>query len=152
MALTNSQYEQIMRTYEQHRLDNEHRRRRRYADIEKKIPRIRELDDEISSLSLQQARRLLEGDASALDTLKEKIHALSKKSLHFFGKTVILRIIWIFTTRVPTVRIPGISGTENATALRRLSSIFSIPSPTCRKCWTGRISTHFPWNTIPAVI
>ena len=43
MALTNSQYEQIMRTYEQHRLDNEHRRRRRYADIEKKIPRIREL-------------------------------------------------------------------------------------------------------------
>ena len=81
MALTNSQYEQIMRTYEQHRLDNEHRRRRRYADIEKKIPRIRELDDEISSLSLQQARRLLEGDASALDTLKEKIHALSKKKL-----------------------------------------------------------------------
>ena len=81
MALTNSQYDQIMRTYEQHRLENEYRRRRRYADIEKKIPQIKELDDEISSLSLQQARRLLEGDESALDTLKKKIHALSQKKL-----------------------------------------------------------------------
>ena len=81
MALTNSQYDQIMRTYEQHRLENEYRRRRRYADIEKKIPQIKELDDEISRLSLQQARRLLEGDESALDTLKKKIHALSQKKL-----------------------------------------------------------------------
>ena len=62
MALTNSQYEQIMHTYEQHRLENEYRRRKRYADIEIKIPQIKELDNEISSLSLQQARRLLEGD------------------------------------------------------------------------------------------
>ena len=81
MALTNSQYEQIMHTYEQHRLENEYRRRRRYADIEIKIPQIKELDDEISRLSLQQARRLLEGDESALDTLKKKIHALSQKKL-----------------------------------------------------------------------
>ena len=79
MALTNSQYEQIMHTYEQHRLENEYRRRRRYADIEIKIPQRKELDNEISSLSLQQARRLLEGDESALDTLKKKIHALSQK-------------------------------------------------------------------------
>ena len=86
MALTNSQYDQIMHTYEQHRLENEYRRRRRYADISRKIPEIKELDDEISSLSIQQARRLLDGDDSALDLLKEKIHSLSQKKLALLRK------------------------------------------------------------------
>lgn len=81
MALTNSQYDRIMHTYEQHRLENEYRQRKRYRQICTQIPQFRELDDEISALSLQQARRLLEGDGSALDTLKEKIHRLSQKKL-----------------------------------------------------------------------
>lgn len=81
MALTNFQYDQIMRTYEQHRLEDEYRRRRRYNSITGKLPEIRELDNQISALSLKQARRLLDGDQSALDTLKAEIHALSQKKL-----------------------------------------------------------------------
>ena len=73
MALTNSQYEQIMRTYEQKQ------RRARLAFEEEKAalyaacPEVRELDDSISTFSVQQARLLLEGDSRALDTLKEKL-------------------------------------------------------------------------------
>lgn len=81
MALTNSQYDQIMRVYEQHRLDNEHRRRRRYEEIYEEIPQIRELENEISSLSLREARRLLGGDPSALGSLRGEIRALSGKKL-----------------------------------------------------------------------
>lgn len=81
MALTNSQYDQIMRTYEQHRLENEYRQRRRYREICGQIPQFKELDDEISALSLRHARRLLEGDNFALGALKEKIHGLSQKKL-----------------------------------------------------------------------
>ena len=33
MALSNSQYDQLMRTYEQRQLDNEYRLRRRYEKI-----------------------------------------------------------------------------------------------------------------------
>ena len=81
MALTNSQYDQIMRVYEQHRLDNEHRRRRRYEEIYEEIPQIRELENEISSLSLREARRLLGGDPSAIGSLRGEIRALSEKKL-----------------------------------------------------------------------
>ncbi|MBM6947183.1 ATP-binding protein [Mordavella massiliensis] len=81
MALTNSQYDQIMRVYEQRRLDNEHRRRRRYEEIYEEIPQIRELENEISSLSLREARRLLGGDPSALGSLRGEIRALSEKKL-----------------------------------------------------------------------
>ena len=81
MALTNSQYDQIMRVYEQRRLDNEHRRRRRYEEIYEEIPQIRELENEISSLSLREARRLLGGDPSAIGSLRGEIRALSEKKL-----------------------------------------------------------------------
>ena len=79
MALTNSQYDQFMHIYEQRRLDNEYRRRKRYESVIKKIPEIKALDDSISTLSVQQGRRLLEGDDLALSSLKEKLHELSQE-------------------------------------------------------------------------
>lgn len=79
MALTNSQYDQIMRTYEQHRLENEYRRRRHYEEVCRAIPEFGPLDARISSLSVKQARRLLEGDDLALEELRREIHALSHR-------------------------------------------------------------------------
>ena len=104
MALTNSQYDQIMRTYEQHRLENEYRRRRRYADIEKKIPQIKELDDEISRLSLQQARRLLEGDESALDFKEKNPRTFPKKACTSSGKRL------SFGLSGASLHMPGLPG------------------------------------------
>ena len=63
MALSNSQYDQLMRDYEQLQLDNEHELRLRF--------------DEVSSLSVEKAKRLLEGDEDALSSFHEKLLTLT---------------------------------------------------------------------------
>ena len=59
MALSNSQYDQLMRDYEQLQLDNEHELRLRFDEVYAKIPKLRTIDDTISSLSVEKAKRLL---------------------------------------------------------------------------------------------
>lgn len=83
MALSNSQFDEIMRTYEQKQLDNERLLRRRYKETFSKIPELAELDHSISRLSISQAKNLLDGDSNALSSLKKDIAALSlrKKQL-----------------------------------------------------------------------
>ena len=56
MALSNSQYDQLMRDYEQLQLDNEHELRLRFDEVYAKIPKLRTIDDTISSLVLKKQR------------------------------------------------------------------------------------------------
>ena len=77
MALSNSQYDELMRTYEQRQLDNEHALRKRYETACSMIPELPALDDAISSISIKQARLLLDGHEDALSELKEEISRLS---------------------------------------------------------------------------
>lgn len=88
MALSNSQYDQLMRMYEQKQLDNEHQLQRRYKEAYERIPKLKELDDKISSLSLSRARCLLDGDENALSNLKAELSDLineKKSTLISFG-------------------------------------------------------------------
>ena len=62
MALNNSQYDTIMRSYEQKQLHNQDRLFRHYEEIYRKIPEIKEIDDSISSLSVEKAKLLLNGE------------------------------------------------------------------------------------------
>ena len=72
-----------MRIYEQRQIDDEHRLRDHYQKAYSMIPALKELDQSISSLSVEKARRLLDGDSTALSSLKEDLHQLiqRKKSL-----------------------------------------------------------------------
>ena len=79
MALTNSQYDQMMRTYEQRQLDNEYQLRKRFEKAYSLIPELRITDQSIASLSLEKARQLLAGDDQALHTLKEELNALIRR-------------------------------------------------------------------------
>lgn len=79
MALSNSQYDQLMRTYEQRQLDNERILRRHYETAYAHIPELKELDDAISSLSINRAKSLLAGDDSAIDSLREELAGLSAR-------------------------------------------------------------------------
>ena len=79
MALSNSQYDQIMRGYEQKQLDNEYRLRERERDAFLAIPELEELNHAVSSLSVSKAKKLLSGDPGALDSLREELHALTLK-------------------------------------------------------------------------
>ena len=48
MALTNSQYDQMMRTYEQRQLDNEYQLRKRFEKAYSLIPELRITDQSIA--------------------------------------------------------------------------------------------------------
>ncbi len=80
MILTNSQYDAIMRTYEQKQLHNHKELEKHYAIAYEKLPALKELHEAISSLSVGQARKLLEGDESALAELKIQIKELSEEA------------------------------------------------------------------------
>lgn len=79
MALSNSQYDALMRTYEQRQADNEYTLRMHYEEVYSKIPQLKELDHTISSLSLQRAKSLLDGDESALASFKADIAELASR-------------------------------------------------------------------------
>lgn len=79
MALSNSQYDRLMRSYEQQQLDNERDQKARYEEAVKKIPEIARIDNQIASLSISRAKALLLEGAKDIGNLKEEIKALSLK-------------------------------------------------------------------------
>jgi DNA replication protein DnaC len=79
MPLTNSQYDEIMRSYQQRQLQRQHLILARKEEIAGKTSKISEIDAQIASLSVQRARRLLDGDTTSLTDLRDQISALSAK-------------------------------------------------------------------------
>lgn len=83
MALTNSQYDAIMRIYEQKHLRTHDRLNRHYDEIYEKIPRIREIDEQISHLGVSNAKALIDGQTDATERFRTQLQALiaEKQSL-----------------------------------------------------------------------
>ncbi|MEY8337608.1 ATP-binding protein [Lachnospiraceae bacterium 62-35] len=79
MALSNSQYDSIIRDYQKQQLQNKHQQDERVACVYKKIPVIRELDDSISTAAVKWARRLLDGDQGALKVMREELADLREQ-------------------------------------------------------------------------
>lgn len=77
MALSNSQYNGLMREYEERQLRRRHERERRVARLYEKVPRIRELDQEISAQAARCARLGLTGDGS-LEEAKKHLQELRR--------------------------------------------------------------------------
>lgn len=59
MSLTNMQYDEIIRSYNRINLENKRRQNERILSVYERLPRIREISDEISSLSLETTKKLL---------------------------------------------------------------------------------------------
>ena len=66
MALRNSQYDLLIRSYNQKQLKHRHELNQRTQRIYEQIPRIEEISHEIASTSVAQARELLKGNTYAL--------------------------------------------------------------------------------------
>lgn len=75
MPLNNAQYDEIIREYDARQLRNQHILEARIEDAYEQIPKLKEIDDAIASCSVAQAKRLLDGDSDALDSLKAQIAA-----------------------------------------------------------------------------
>lgn len=78
MPLTNSQYDSIMRIYEQKRIRNHALLRKRQEEIEQKLPAYVMLQEELISLSVEQAKKQLFSDNDSLSDTKEAIYSLIK--------------------------------------------------------------------------
>ena len=77
MALSNAQYDEIMRGYQNRQLQNRHLTQKRLDIAFVKIPQLKSINDQIASLSVEAARRkLLADDNSNYNLLKKKIEDL----------------------------------------------------------------------------
>lgn len=88
MSLSNAQYNAIIRQYEAKQLENQHISEERTQYVYHELPRLLELDKAIASISVAQAKKLIEGDDSALVQLRDMLQALiSEKNelLHSHG-------------------------------------------------------------------
>lgn len=88
MGLKNSQYQAIMREYEQKQLRSRDILSRHYAEVYARSPEFRSLDESISILSVQYGKRLLNGDDHAVKSLKDELAILRKQKdelLHSCG-------------------------------------------------------------------
>ena len=66
MPLTNSQHDAIMRSYEEKQLAARRRLEQNTETVYQKIPDYEALDRQVAAVSLEQGRKLLNGDAGAL--------------------------------------------------------------------------------------
>ena len=79
MSLTNSQYNAIIRSYEEKQRKARYLQEEHTAQVYAAIPEYEELERQVSSTSITQGRKLLSGDSNALLELKEQLKILSTK-------------------------------------------------------------------------
>ena len=85
MALSNSQYDAIIREYGRQQLLNKHEQDKRVEEIYRVLPAVREIDDAISTTAVDAARKMLAGDQEARARMKTVIADLREQ------KEVLLR-------------------------------------------------------------
>ena len=79
MALSNSQYDAIMREYGRQQIENHHKLEERRKESYARLPVVKQLEAEIAERSVACAKKLLEGDKGVLDRLKEDLRDLREQ-------------------------------------------------------------------------
>ena len=79
MGLTNEQYNEIIRSYDQLRLEDVHDRDRRVAEVYEKVPAIQDIQNRIVEISIRQAKaKLLPAEEQQAFNYQKQLHALSE--------------------------------------------------------------------------
>ena len=147
MSLKNSQYDAILRTYQQDQFENKHRQDQCIQKAYEALPQLAEIDCEISSLCVSRAKKLLFGEETALNDLL----LFLPNAVTFLSIMVSLLITWNFIINVLTVRIPVSSGMKNVIVLNRRKLICSICSLMCVRFWKKKIFPGFLSNIIQEI-
>lgn len=79
MSLQNFQYDMIMRDYNRKQSENRHLYEQRIKEAYEKLPRLKEIDEEVASLSASKARALLNGSSSGTADLRKSISFLRRE-------------------------------------------------------------------------
>lgn len=70
MALSNTQYDEIMREYQERQLRNRHLTQKREEEAYTRFPALKSIDDKMAEISVESARKMLDGDTQAFNQLK----------------------------------------------------------------------------------
>lgn len=79
MALSNAQYDEIMRGYQDRQIANRHLTQKRQENLYSRIPALKSIDDQIAEISVSSARKMLDGDLFALADLKANLADLRRQ-------------------------------------------------------------------------
>ncbi len=79
MPLNNLQYDEIIREYNARQIHNQHIIEERIKEVYSKDSRLQEIDNAISSCSVAQAKKMLDGDDSALANLRLQLADYKKQ-------------------------------------------------------------------------
>lgn len=86
MALSNSQYNAIMRVYNKRQFRNKRDQDERIREIYEKIPQVEALNDEIAASMAQAGRKKLQGDEEGVKALKQEAEALKNQKLRYLER------------------------------------------------------------------
>lgn len=86
MALSNSQYNAIMRVYNKRQFWNKRDQDERIREIYEKIPQVEALNDEIAASMAQAGRKKLQGDEEGVKALKQEAEALKNQKLRYLER------------------------------------------------------------------
>ncbi|MDD3362022.1 MAG: ATP-binding protein [Hespellia sp.] len=85
MGLKQSQYDAIMRDYQQKQLQDRDVLSKHREQVYEKVPEYKSLEDSIAVLAVQYGKRLLNGDESATASLKEELAILRDSREHLLA-------------------------------------------------------------------
>ncbi len=79
MALTNAQYDSIMRDYQAQQISNRHAVEEKKNKLYSAVPELQELDNQIATISIEAAKARLLGEAGDSDDLRNQIDSIRDK-------------------------------------------------------------------------
>ncbi len=86
MALSNSQYQAIMRIYNQRQFQNKREQDERIAEVYTRIPQVAALNDEITALMAQAGRKMIMGDPDGAAACRKEAAALKEQRQQYIRR------------------------------------------------------------------
>ena len=128
MALSNSQYDSIMRIYNQAQLRQKRELDKRREEVYEKIPAVKEINEEITASAVKSASFWQEM-TGRLRGLKGVLQICARRERFCCPPTAILPITWSFTMTARTAVTQATGTGKNATVSRSGRSAFCTISP-----------------------
>lgn len=119
MAISNSQYDAIMRGFEEKRNRNKHILDEHKSEVYDLIPEYKQLDSEIGSVCVEQGRKLIAGDTEALTELREKMSAMTARKAELLEEYGFPKDYLEMKYDCPDCKDKGYIGTERCKCLKQ---------------------------------
>ena len=148
MALTNSQYDTIIREFEAKQNRNRRLLEERTAYVYAHIEGYREIDESIASVSVEQGKKLLSGDESALVELKNIIADFSAMKKQLLTSAGLPEDYLEQIYDCADCKDTGYQGHHKCHCFKTGKSPYYMSSPAFVKCWKGRIFLLFLMSII----